>query len=172
LRAHYNARDDPAGARDEFPGAGDGKDRSSSVEVSEVRRRLEQASDQAKGRAKARRERNASAESAYATFLAVVAVPLARQVAGVLKAQGHSFTVFTPGNSVRIAHDRGRDDFVEIDLDTDGEAPQIVGRTSYTRGSRTVVDLRPVAADADPARVTDTDLMEFFAHAVAPWLER
>jgi len=142
------------------------------VEVSEVRRRLEQASDQAKGRAKARRERNASAESAYATFLAVVAVPLARQVAGVLKAQGHAFTVFTPGNSVRVAHDRGRDDFVEIGLETDGQAPQVVGRTSYTRGSRTVVDVQPVATDADPARVTDADLLEFFAQAVAPWLER
>jgi len=142
------------------------------VEVSEVRRRLQQASDEAKGRAKTRRERNASAESAYAAFLAAVAVPMARQVAGVLKAQGHPFTVFTPGNGVRVAHDRGRDDFVEIALDTEGETPQVVGRTSYTRGSRTVVDVQPVAADADPARVGDAELLEFFAHAVEPWLER
>jgi hypothetical protein len=150
------------------------------LEVSQVRRRLLLATEQAKERAKGRREQNAAAEAAYATFLEQVAVPVAKQVANVLKAEGLPFTAFTPGNGLRLAYDRGRDDFVEISLDADGDVPQVVGRTSRTRGSRTIVEITPLFANgaseagarADPAALSEEDVLEFLATAVGPWLER
>ena len=47
----------------------------------------------ARERAKRRREQSAAAETAFDAFLTHVATPLARQIAGSLKAEGYSFTV-------------------------------------------------------------------------------
>jgi hypothetical protein len=142
------------------------------VEVSQVRRRLLQAAEQARARAKARREQTAAAEREYVVFLEQVAVPLTRQVANVLKAEGQSFTAFTPTAGPRLAYDKGRDDFIEFRLDTEGDQPHVVGTTSRTRGSRTVVESRPVKPEAGPAALTEEDVLEFLATAVEPWLER
>jgi hypothetical protein len=147
-------------------------DGSSRVEVSHVKRRLLQATEAARGRAKSRREHNAAAEQDYAVFLAQIAVPVTRQVANVLRAEGQPFTTFTPGSGPRLAYDKGRDDFIEIGLDTDGDAPVVVGRRSHTRGSRTVVDVQPIGAGARPADLTDEDVLEYLATALEPWLER
>ena len=46
-----------------------------------------------------------------------------RQVASALKAEGHHFTVFTPGGGVRLMSDKSSDDFIELSLDTSGEQP-------------------------------------------------
>lgn len=108
------------------------------MEVSQVRRQLKAAMEQARARAQARRERAAEAERAYATFLEHVATPLVRQLAGALKVEGYGFTVFTPGHGIRLASERGRDDFIEVLLDATSDPPQVRGRVSYTRGSRTL----------------------------------
>ena len=47
-----------------------------------------------------------------------IAVPLFRQVANALKADGYAFTVFTPSGSVRLMSDRVADDYIELTLDT------------------------------------------------------
>ncbi len=150
-------------------GQGNGSD---SVEVSHVRRRLLQATEQARSHAKARREQVGGAERDYAVFLEQVAVPLIRQVANVLKAEGQPFSAFTPTAGPRLAYDRGRDDFIEFRLDTDGDVPQVIGTTSRTRGSRTVVESRPIRPESGPAALTEEDVLEFLATAVEPWLER
>ena len=126
----------------------------------------------ARERAKRKREEAATAESAYDSFLANVAVPLARQVAGSLKAEGYAFTVSTPGRGLRLALDRGQDDFVELALDSDAEPPTVTGRIRRTRGSRTLEEERPVKVGASPAQLTEDDVLEFLVNALEPWLER
>ena len=66
------------------------------MEVSQVRRRVQAAMATSRERAKRRREHAAAAESTYDRFLTHVAVPLAHQIAGSLKAEGYAFTVSTP----------------------------------------------------------------------------
>ena len=142
------------------------------MEVSQVRIRLKRAIDAARETAQQRRQRTADAERDYAAFLENVAIPVTRQVANALKVEGYSFTVFTPGGGLRLASDRGRDDYIEFALDGDGAEPQVVARISQTRGSRTVEDERPVKPGAAPAALTDEDVLTFLLDALEPWLER
>ncbi len=142
------------------------------MEVSQVRRRLKQAIDAARDRAQQHRQRAADAERAYDLFLRDVATPVLRQLANALKVEGYGFTIATPERGLRLASDRGRDDFIELTLDTSGERPQVMGRTSYTRGSRTVDEERPIKPGAAPDAITDDDVLEFLLTALEPWLER
>jgi hypothetical protein len=142
------------------------------LEVSQVRRQLKAAIDASRERAQQQRQRSAEAERAFAAFLQEVATPVARQVASALKAEGYGFTVATPGGGLRLAAERGRDDFIDIALDTSGQKPQVVGRISYSRGSRTLDEERPIKPGAAPESLTDEDVLEFFLGALEPWLER
>jgi len=105
------------------------------MEISAVRRRVQQAMTTARTREQERRQRTTDATRDYAVFLETVATPVFQQVANVLKAEKYAFTVSTPGDTLQLSYDHGRDDFIEIALDTSNEHPQVVGRTSRTRGS-------------------------------------
>jgi hypothetical protein len=142
------------------------------MEVSDVRRQLHQAIDRAKTRAQRRRDQAGATERAYATFLEDVATPTMRMVANVLKAEGYSFTVSTPSGAVRLASDRGRDDYIELSLDGSGEIPIVVGHVRRTRGSRTLDDERPIKPGAGPSELTDADVLAFVIAALEPWLEK
>jgi len=142
------------------------------MEVSQVNKRVRNAIEDAKAKAQARRNAAASADKAYAAFLETVATPIARQVANALKVAGVGFTLGTPGGGLRLAADRGRDDYVEVVLDTSGELPQASGRVSVTRGSRTIVETLPIKAGAAIEDVTEEDVLEFLVRALEPWLER
>lgn len=142
------------------------------MEVSEVRRQLMHAIDRAKARAQQKRQRAADAERAYAAFLEDVATPTTRMLANALKAEGYQFTVSTPSGGLRLASDRGRDDYVEFALDNAGEPATVIGRRRHTRGSRTLEDERPVKAGAMPQEVSDADVLAFLVEALEPWLER
>lgn len=142
------------------------------MEVSQVRRQLQAAIASARQRAQLQRQRAADAEKAYATFLQEVATPVTRQLANALKAEGHAFTVFTPGDGLRLAADRGRDDFIEFALDTSSTPPQVIGRISHSRGSRTIDEERPVKPGASPEALTDQDVLDFLLSALEPWFER
>ncbi len=142
------------------------------VEVSRVRNRLRRAIDDARDHAQQRRQHVAEAERAYQVFLDEVATPLVRQVANALKVEGYAFTVFTPGNGLRLASDRGRDDYIEFALDDANEPPQVVARISRTRGSRTIDDERPIKPGAAPDAITEEELLEFLLAALEPWLQK
>ena len=142
------------------------------MEVSQVRRRVQAALAAARERSQQRRQRVTDAEGQYDRFLADVAVPLARQVVNVLKAEGRSFTVSTPGRNVRLEPDRGRDDFVEITLNTEVDPANVVGLIRYTRGSRTIDEERPVKNGAAPDEITEDEFLEFLLRAMEPWIER
>ena len=126
----------------------------------------------ARDRAKQRRQKGDEAEQAYTAFLDNLAAPLARQVVNALRAEGYAFTVSTPGRGLRVSLDHGRDDFIELALDTETDQPHVVGRIRRTRGSRTIDEERPVKPGAAPNDVSEDDLLEFLARALEPWLER
>ncbi|HVG70557.1 MAG TPA: hypothetical protein VM819_06585, partial [Vicinamibacterales bacterium] len=126
----------------------------------------------ARGRAQARRQQADEATRAYGAFLQNVAAPVLHQLAGALKAEGYPFTVFTPGDGVRLASDRGRDDFVEFALDTSGDRPQVIGRISQSRGSRRLEEERPVKADVPPDALSEEDVLDFVMQALERWLAR
>ena len=128
--------------------------------------------DRAKARSQQHRQHAAEAERAYAVFLEDVATPTTRMMANVLKAEGYPFTVSTPSGGLRLASDRGRDDYVEFALQTNGDSSVVIGRIRYTRGSRTLEDERPIRAGASPQDLSDTDVLAFLVSALEPWLER
>jgi hypothetical protein len=142
------------------------------LEVSHVRRKLTAAIEQARRIAQQRRERSSEVQRAYEAFLADVAVPIARMLGNVLKAEGYPFTVATPGGGLRLISDKGRDDYVEIGLDTASNPPEVVGRIRYARGSRTIAEERPVKPGASPQAITEEEFLDFLIGAVEPWLER
>jgi hypothetical protein len=142
------------------------------VEIAVVRKRVQSAIAAARERARRRRSQTAEAEKAYESFLQDIAVPVTKQVATVLKSEGHTFTVFTPGGGLRLASDRARDDYIEFTLDTASDRPQVVGRISRTRGSRTLTDERPLKADTTPDVLTEQDVLTFLMEALQPWLEK
>jgi ribosomal protein S8 len=126
----------------------------------------------ARDRAQRRRQLAADAETAYDSFLSTVATPLVKQIANALQAEGYAFTLSTPGRGLRLALDRGRDDFIELALETDADEPTVIGRIRRTRGSRTIEEERPVKRGASPDQVSEQDLLDFFANALEPWLGR
>jgi hypothetical protein len=142
------------------------------METADVRKRVIHAITAARSRAQERRQRSLDAERAYQSFLQNVATPLVQQLANVLKAEGHAFTVHTPGDGLRLSSDRGREDFVEFALDTSGDRPQVIGRISQSRGSRRLEEERPVRPAASPDALTDEDVLEFLIQALEPWLAR
>ena len=142
------------------------------MEVSHVRNRLRSAIEAARARGQERRQRNTEAERAFGVFLEMAA-PLFRQTANALKVEaGLAFSVFTPERSLRLASDRSAEDFIEVTLDTGGNNPQVIGRISRGRGSRTIDAERPVKEGASPDAIGEEDLLAFLVDALQPWLER
>ncbi len=118
-----------------------------------------------------RRARNDAAARSYERFLDDIAVPIFRQVAGALKASGYNFTVFTPGGSVRLMSDNAAEDYIELSLDTTGNRPAVVGRTSRVRRNRGVESERPIAEKTVEA-LTDGDVLEFLIEELGPFVGR
>ena len=142
------------------------------VEISTVRNQLIRAIQAAKQRSQRRREAAAEAEKGFQLFLEQVATPVTRMVASALKAEGHGFTVASPGGGLRLASESRRDDYIEFALDTTTDPPQVIGRISHTRGSRTLSDERPVRQGTAPEAITEEDVLAFLLSALDPWLER
>jgi hypothetical protein len=139
------------------------------VEVSDVRKRILAAIERAKQTAAARRVRTDEAARAYSIFLDTIAVPIFRQVANVLRAEGYPFGIFTPAGSVKLVSDRTAEDSIAIALDTGGDEPRVIGHTTRSRGSRVIESERPVG---DPATLTESDLLDFLMKELEALLGR
>ncbi len=141
------------------------------MEISHVRKRVLETIDYAKKSAAERRGRTDQAGREYEVFLERVAIPLFRQVANVLRTEGHPFTVFTPSGSVRLMSDRSAEDYVELALDTAAEQPRVVGHVSRARGRRVMESERPIA-ERTPGELTEDDVMAFVLRELEPFVER
>ena len=125
--------------------------------------------ERAKRRAADRRSRAEETSRAYDVFLDRLAIPLFRQIAGVLKAENYLFTVFTPGGSVRLMSDRGAQDYIELILDAGGDETVVAGHSSRSRGGRIIESERPIG---DPATLTEDDVLAFMLKELEPFVER
>jgi hypothetical protein len=142
------------------------------MEISIVRKRVRESIEQAQRAAAARRAANHDATGAWEQLLQHVAIPLMQQVSQVLKSEGYQFRVFTPANTVRLASERSADDYVEMMLDTSGEAPAIIARINRTRGRERFSDEHILASGRDIPSLTDEKLLAFVNSALAPFIER
>jgi hypothetical protein len=141
------------------------------MEISRVRQGLNDTMARARRESADRRARADAAARGFDSFLTRVAVPLVRQVVNVLRSESHGFSMFTPPASVRLQSDKSAEDFIEISLDTSGDAPRVVGRVSWSRGRRGV-DVERVLASGDPDAITEEELFEFLLKELAPLVER
>jgi len=141
------------------------------MDIAEVRKRVLHTIERAKREAAARRARVDEASREYGEFLDRIAVPLFHQVARALRAEGHSFNVFTPSGSVRLASERSGEDYIELLLDTSGATPQVVGHCSRSRGRRVLETERPIG-DERIAALTDEDVLGFLLKELEPFVER
>ena len=139
------------------------------METSEVRRHLREMIETSKRGPMERHVRIDAAYRDYQIFLERVAVPLFKQAANVLKAESYAFTVFTPGDGVRLMSDRGGQDFVELVLDSSGPTPVVIGRSSRARGGNVIQSERPIGT---PVReITEWQVLAFIVEALAEQLE-
>jgi hypothetical protein len=142
------------------------------LDVAEVRRRLVHTIETIRHDAAARRQAADLAAADYDRFLETIATPVFRHFVTALRAEGHTFRLFTPAGSVRLASERSPDDFVELTLDATRHPVEVIGRISHGRGSRLVTQERPVREGAAVADLTDEDVLAFLLASIAPFVER
>jgi hypothetical protein len=141
------------------------------MEPSDIRRRVLQTLDHAKRRSVAHREDVERASTAFDRLLPLVAATW-RQVANILKVEGHAFSLHSPAGALRFASERSADDFVEIALETARRPVALVGRTRFTRG-RQVIDRELIVAEADQIATLDEErLLDFLLQELEPFVER
>lgn len=142
------------------------------MEVSEVRRRLRAAIEQARRQAAIRRERNDTAAREYQEFLSARAVPVFNTLAAALKAEGHRFQVSTPADSVRLFAEFAHEDFIELALDTSGDKPVLMLRTNRGRGRGQFSTERVVRDGATLSSITDEEVLDHVLSEIEPFVER
>ena len=141
------------------------------MDISDVKRRVVEAIDRAKRATQERRVRADEAAKEFDLFLDRIAVPLCKQLASALKAEGYSFVTFSPSGAVRLASERSPEDYVELTLDTQGDEPLVIGHTRRGRGRRIIETERPLRHC--PVRdITEDDVLNFLLKELEPFVER
>ncbi len=141
------------------------------MEVSDVRRRLRAAMEDARRRAAERRGRNDEAVRAWERLLPEVAVPAFHMVASALTGEGHRFKVVTPGDAVRLTPERG-EEFVQLALDTSRDEPALTLTATHGRGRRMVSSERVLREGAAIGTLTEEDIIDALLQELAPFIER
>src|SRR5262245_29724937 len=100
------------------------------MDTSDLRKRIIRALEDARKDSTRRRGVIDEAEKACASFLSSVAVPLFKQAVTVLRAEGHLFSLHTPGGTARLVSDGSPETFIDLALDSTGSSPQVIGRVS------------------------------------------
>lgn len=136
------------------------------MDVSDLRKRILRAVDDARKDAAARRVLVDESTKAYGEFLGGVAVPMLRQAATVLSAAGAGFAVETPAGTARLASQSAAETYLEVALDTSGSEPEVVGRISLARGRQgLVVEERVIAPGKPVAKITEEDFASYLVSA-------
>jgi hypothetical protein len=141
------------------------------MEISDVRRRLRAAIEEARRQAEARRARRDEASRAWERTLTEVAVPAFHMTASALNGEGHRFKVVTPGEAVRLTPERG-DEFIELALDGDRDEPVLMLRSTRGRGRRIVTNERVFRAGTGIASFTEEDVVAALLEELLPFIER
>jgi hypothetical protein len=141
------------------------------MEVSDVRRRIRDAIQRARHEAAERRTRNDAAAHAWLDLRDRIVVPLCQQVIQALRPESIPFQLSTPGDTVRLTHERATEDFVELRLDTSAE-PVVMCRVQRVRGREIVESERPVAPATAIESITSEQVLETLIDVLPPLLER
>ena len=138
-------------------------------DLSDLRRRVRQALQDAKQKAAARRETRDGAAKAWDVALEQTVTPLMRDLAAVLTAEGLPFRLDTPAGVARMVSERSADDYIEVALDApdDRDAPEVIGRTVRARGRQSVTVIEEPLGP--PADMSADRLTAFLMRAIAPW---
>jgi len=142
------------------------------MEVSDVRRRLRSAMEDAKRRAAERRLQVDEASRAWEEALNDTVVPAFHTMAQALAAEGHRFKVETPAGAARLALERGAEEFVELALDTDGDEPALFLRSTRGRGRRIISSEHVVREGAAVAQLSQDDVVTWLLEELVPFIER
>ena len=137
------------------------------MDVSELRKRILRAVDEARKDAAARRALTDEAVKAWDGYLATVVVPMLKQAASIINAGGGAYVVSTPAETARLAAQHAADTYLEVLLDRSGPEPEVVGRISLARGRHgVIVDERPIAAGKPVPALAEEDLAAYLVSAV------
>ena len=142
------------------------------MEVSDVRRRLRAAIDEAKRHSTERRARVDAATRAWEDVLPATVVPAFHALAQALAAEGHRFKVVTPGESARLSVERSAEEFIELALDTARDAPAVMLRSTRGRGRRMVSSERVAVEGGAIAQLTPDAVVGFLLEELIPFIER
>jgi len=143
------------------------------MDTSELRKRILRALDEGRKDAAARRGVVDEAAKAYELFLSATAVPLLKQAATVLNAENQPVAVHTPAGSARLSLEKSPQTFIEVELDSAGHRPVVVGRVSLDRGHRGVtVEEKPLGDGKPVASLTEEDLSTFLVAQIPRLLAR
>ena len=140
------------------------------MEVSEVRRRLRTAMDDARRRADERRAAKDAQSRAWEKTLQDVVVPAFHLLASALNAEGYRFKVVTPGATARLVPERGGEEFIEVALDSEADEPAVMIRSTRGRGRRTVARERAIATRSAIEALTDTTVTDEVIAELEPFL--
>ncbi|TAK10643.1 MAG: hypothetical protein EPO35_13350 [Acidobacteria bacterium] len=108
-------------------------------------------------------ERRASGDTArqqFARLLDTAIVPLLKQTADILKAEGALCRVHTPSDHAKLAFDRSAEEFIEFMLDTT-VPPHVIGRSSARRKGATLVEDRIIGVGKEIDEITDEDVVAY-----------
>ncbi len=142
------------------------------IEISELRKRVRAAIDQSRRAAAARRSQLDQAAAAYHQLLENIAAPLAHMLANALRAEGYSFTVFTPNGGLRLASAKSNEDFIDFALDTSQDDPLVILRVNHGRGRRILQHERPVKGRTPIEALTEEDVLQAMLEELVPFVER
>ena len=132
------------------------------MDVSDLRKRIIRALDDARKEATDRRTAVDEARVAYETFLERVGGPLFKQAATVLRGEGHDYTLQTPAGSVRLVSDRSPHEFIEMELSVERGTAYVIGRTSILRGGRDpLIEELPLAPGKAITELSENDVTAF-----------
>lgn len=139
-------------------------------DLSDLRRRVRQALQDAKQRTAARRTARDEASRAWAAAVDQTVTPVMRDVAAALTGEGLPFRIDTPAGVVRMVADRRPDDYIEVALEDgdDLDAPSVIGRTVRARGRQSVTVIEEPLGP--PAELTADRLTAFLLQAIAPFV--
>ncbi len=135
-------------------------------DLSDLRRRVRQALQDAKQKTAARRAERDEASRAWSVALEQTVTPLMRDVAQVLSGEGLAFRLDTPAGSARMADDRNPGDYIEVALDAadDRDTPGVIGRVVRARGRQSVTVIEEPLGP--PGEMTADRLTAFLLKAI------
>jgi hypothetical protein len=133
------------------------------MDVAALRKRILRELDRpgaVKATAADRRASGDTARQQFARLLDTTIVPLLKQSADILKAEGALCHLHTPSDMVKLAFDRSPEDFVEIMLDT-AMPPHVIGRSSVRKKGGTLVEDRIIGVGKEIDEINDEDVVGY-----------